>query len=499
MSQNPRVWVLERSHDPLGHLLDRLVEAAVHAGHHHVHLRQRRVVEIERPVGENIHLDARKHPDPALHLGVDLANALDVRQRARVVQTVRHRQMLGVVGDRNISEPPCQRRLGHLADGVAAVGRIGVHVQIAANIRQRNQLRQRVRCRSLQFAAVLAQLGRDVVEIQRAIDLLLARGRDDHVVFQPQQGILAQRQPALDGALAQRHIVHLRSRKVLQRRTIARARKQPDVHLQIISQRETDLVLPLRHQLVDQRQRRHMLDRGRDHIGLARRPGHQQVEIAHRLATAAQRARRRNLLDARKCPDQLRDAVRELMGLIGAEAAGVAPVILDALQQLGGELLAHPRQGIQMALPGRRLQRIDIGDLQRGPDQRDRLRPHPRQAQQLEHRRLVLLQQLLPQRHRPRRHQIADIRRHALADAGNRQQFLGVRLRGRDRGQLGGLLLHRLGRAPVGADPERVCPVDLEQRCRLLQQPRDGDIVHELPRPSPIKRDQGAYPDLSSS
>src|ERR1039458_6973722 len=95
---------------------------------------------------------------------------------------------------------------------------------------------------SLNLAAVLAQLGRNVVEVKRAIDFFLAGGGDDGVVFKPQQRILAQRQAALDGALAQGDVVMLGAGEVLQRGAVAGPRQQPDVDLKVVAQGEADLV-----------------------------------------------------------------------------------------------------------------------------------------------------------------------------------------------------------------------------------------------------------------
>jgi predicted Rdx family selenoprotein len=106
-------------------------------------------------------------------------------------------------------------RVSHLADGVASVGGLGVHVQIAVDIGERDKSWQRMRCGGFDLAAVLAQLGRDVIEIQRPVDVFLTRGGDDDVVFEPEQRILAECEAALDGALTQRDIVHLGARKIL--------------------------------------------------------------------------------------------------------------------------------------------------------------------------------------------------------------------------------------------------------------------------------------------
>ena len=132
------------------------------------------------------------------------------------------------------------------------------------------------------FAAVLAQLGRDVVEVEGAVDLLLGGGGDDGVVFEAEQGVLAEREAALEGALAQRDVVDLGAGEVLQRGAVAGAGKQADVDLEVVAEGEADLVLALGEELVDERERGDVLDGGGDDVGLAGGAGDEQVEVADR-------------------------------------------------------------------------------------------------------------------------------------------------------------------------------------------------------------------------
>jgi hypothetical protein len=67
-----------------------------------------------------------------------------------------------------------------------------------------------------------------------------------------------------------------------------------------------------------------------------------------------------------------------------------------------------------------------------------------------------------------------------LADARDREEFLRIRLRRGDGCKLSRLLLHSFGGTTIGADPERICRVNLEQRSGLFQKPSNGDVIHEL-------------------
>ena len=223
-------------------------------------------------------------------------------------------------------------------------------------------VRQRVVGGGFDFAAVLAQLGRNVVEVERVVDLLLGGGGDDRVVFEAEQSVLAEREAAFDGALAQGDVVHLGAGEVLQRRSVAGARQQADVDLEIVAEGEGDLVLAFGEELVDERKGGDVLDGGGDDVGLAGGAGDEQVEVADGLAAAAQRAGGGDRLDAGERADERADALGVLAGVVDAEARGVVAVVLDALEELGGELLAHARQGEQVAALGGRFERVDVGD-----------------------------------------------------------------------------------------------------------------------------------------
>ena len=134
MAEDARVGILDGAENAGGHLFAALLEARVDAGDHHVHLRQNFVVEVERAVGENVDLDAGEDADAALHLLVDFADALDVFERAFLIEAVGHGQVLGVVGDGDVLVAAGDGGFGHLANGVVAVGGGGVHVHVAAEV-----------------------------------------------------------------------------------------------------------------------------------------------------------------------------------------------------------------------------------------------------------------------------------------------------------------------------------------------------------------------------
>ena len=88
------------------------------------------------------------------------------------VQPAGHENPLGVIRDGDVFQAPLAGRRGHLLQGVLAVGRRGVHVQVAANVLHVDQLGQLTLFGPLEFAAVLAQLGRKDGQVERGVNVL---------------------------------------------------------------------------------------------------------------------------------------------------------------------------------------------------------------------------------------------------------------------------------------------------------------------------------------
>ena len=82
--------------------------------------------------------------------------------RAFFIETVRHRERLGMIRDRDIFVAQLARGLGHLFERCAAVGFRGVHVQVAADIGELQQLGQPV----LSAASISPQFSRSSGGIQ---------------------------------------------------------------------------------------------------------------------------------------------------------------------------------------------------------------------------------------------------------------------------------------------------------------------------------------------
>ena len=97
----------------------------------------------------------------------------------------------------------------------------------------------------LDLAVVLAQLGRNPVEVEGLVDVLLGGCGDDGAVVDAGQGVLVEGVAALEGALADGDVVGLGAGEVLERGSVGGLRQEADVDLEAVAEVEADLVLAL--------------------------------------------------------------------------------------------------------------------------------------------------------------------------------------------------------------------------------------------------------------
>ena len=192
-----------------------LVEAGVDAGDDDVELGERFVGQVELAFSEDVDFDAGEDVNAAGHFVVDLADAGSVGESAGIVHAVGHGEIFGVVGDGNVAATAEYGGFGHFADGAGAVRLGGVHVDVAVEVGEGDELREGVSGGGLEFAAVFAELGRNVVEVEGVVDGFFGFGGDDGVVFEAGEGVLGEGEAALDGALAEGDVVVLGAGEVL--------------------------------------------------------------------------------------------------------------------------------------------------------------------------------------------------------------------------------------------------------------------------------------------
>ena len=114
-----------------------------------------------------------------------------------------------------------------------------------------------------------------------------------------------------------------------------------------------------------------------------------------------------------------------MFGGIEQKAAGDAAIVLDGLEQLLLLLLPHAGKFADFAFARQLVHALEIADVIGAPDQRDGLRSEALDLQQVEHRRVIFLQQVGVQAQASFFEHFLQVEQHAFADAGNGEHFLG--------------------------------------------------------------------------
>ena len=134
--------------------------------------------------------------DPSPSKRPSAPDARGMRERAALVEPVRHRQRLAVVGDRDVARSPAARAAAAI---VSRSSRPSVSVVCMCRSPRRSARsirRGSVRAAAaLDLAAVLAQFRRNPREAERVVDLLLAFAGHAVVVRDAKQTVLVQLQP----------------------------------------------------------------------------------------------------------------------------------------------------------------------------------------------------------------------------------------------------------------------------------------------------------------
>ena len=178
----------------------------MHAGNHDIHLLQNRVRQIQRPIRQNIHFNPSQHSNTFQFL-IHFPNPRNMLHRPRIIQSIRHRQILRMVGNGHVLVAAFPRGLRHFLNRVLPVGFDGMHVYIAAQVFHGDQLGQRMFLRRLNLSQTLAQLRRNIVQLQGRVNIFLSLTRHPFFIVQTNQAVLIQRQPHLQRPLPQKDIV----------------------------------------------------------------------------------------------------------------------------------------------------------------------------------------------------------------------------------------------------------------------------------------------------
>ena len=115
-----------------------------------------------------------------------------------------------------------------------------MHLQIAANISQLDELGQLTLFRRLDFAQVFPQLRGNPREAELGVDLLFRAAGQNFLALE--KAVFIQLPSVALGAVAQRHVMFLRAGEVLQRGAVGGALEQAHVNLQVVLELHADLV-----------------------------------------------------------------------------------------------------------------------------------------------------------------------------------------------------------------------------------------------------------------
>ena len=161
-----------RDHAP-GHLSALHAQLRVHARDHHVDAGQQLLVLVERAVFQDVDLDAGEDPERR-EVVVERVHDLELLAQTVGREPVGDLEARRVVGEREVLVPEVAGLAGHRRDRVAAVGPVGVGVQIALQLRAQRLAR---------VGAGLGHLVEQLLEVGRRIAV---ERLDDH-----RRGLLA--------------------------------------------------------------------------------------------------------------------------------------------------------------------------------------------------------------------------------------------------------------------------------------------------------------------
>ena len=353
------------------------------------------------------------------------------------------------------------------------VRRVGVTVQIPADLAQLDEVGEAVIERGFDLSGILPELGRDARQPDRRIDLRLGRAREAPPGRDPEHPVFGDLEPLLHPDVPDVDVVLLRSGEVHEGRPEARGVDDPEIDLDAFPVADRALRGPALEHLRGLGQAREgPHDRGR------LRGRHEDVDVADGLLHSPDGAREADPLDR----GQPFEGVHELAAE-WKRAAERHPLLApadepDALEDVLLGLRLDAGQASKPALAGPLLELVDPGDVLPLVEHPGRPGPDPGNVQQRDHpagNPLARGRDLLDP---PGPEVLLDLAREVGPDPGNVLQAV---LAG-DRLDVLAQRLEVLRGAAVGPDAERVLALELQDVRHELELPRHLEVLH--PRPT---------------
>jgi len=516
MGQHGDVRILHRADDPSRHVRFGKGEGGMHGGDDVIQLSQDFVGKIKRAIAEDVALDPGEEPE-VFEFGIQFPNARELDAQPRFIESARLDRAAAVIGDPEILQAEFLRRRGHFFGRIATIARRGVAMESAAQILRLDEGRKFSRGRSFKFAAVFAQLRRDIIEIERTIkigflandrDLLrrlppwhrrLACGASGHLArclvlirgingrdarcphrqdacatgfgidWRLTEPIFVQGPAALQRPAPHLDVMLLAPGKIIQRERIFRRCHHPQVALNSRAQSYARFRRPVRDDRLSER----MLDKhGRD---FRRRIGrHDEIEIAHNFLPAAITAGDANVQRVWMGAEIVLQLFRFRRDLPERERAGVFLAFVYGPTEFLLRRLAEPRQLRDAACDAGFMQLRDRADLQFFVERLDLLRAQPGKRKQFQNVRRKFRAQFVEEFQRTGLDQLFDLRRDRFADSRNffEDFFVG------EISDISAPGFERARRVDVGPNLERIFILQLEKRRDLLEHVRDRRLVH---------------------
>lgn len=285
---------------------------------------------------------ARFEDADAIQLLVQADDLVNLLGEALLIEATRHGHALAVVGDGEVRVALFPGGFGHLSGGILAIARLGVGMQIALDVGERDQLWQPALLRGLDLAPALAQLGLDTRQIDRSEVLFLGAPGEPLVAFEDAVLVDLEALPHADPT--HRDVVRLGAREVVEGRAVALHRHDADVDLQARAQAHRRAGRAVRDDLA-----RLLVAHEPIHHLFRVGAGHEDVQVAHGLLAPAVAARDHRLLDASDPLQLIEERFGDLLDVEELHPGGNLGEASDLLRILSS--IRSPERGSSRSSP----------------------------------------------------------------------------------------------------------------------------------------------------
>ena len=161
--------IIHRLEQPRRLLLERQIKCRMHRPDSEIEPAEDAVGQVEAAVFEDIDFDRAQHNEAGQGF-IEPGDLVDLTGEALDIEAACDRYPLAVIGDRDIGVAMFLCSACHLGQRGVAVARVGVDMQVAADVGECYQMWQPSLARGLDLAVVLAQFRLDIGQAEPAVD-----------------------------------------------------------------------------------------------------------------------------------------------------------------------------------------------------------------------------------------------------------------------------------------------------------------------------------------